>query len=87
MDIVPTTTGVAPIGHMGYFRPHAEPLWSEVLDWFESMPVTAVAVLQRCSSKPMPQITSFGNRARSSARELETHLNPRPVDADRKLTI
>jgi predicted alpha/beta hydrolase len=27
--------GFAPIGHMGYFRPAAWPLWSATLDWFE----------------------------------------------------
>lgn len=38
LDIDPTTTGLGPIGHMGYFRPQAEPLWRGVLDWFESLP-------------------------------------------------
>jgi hypothetical protein len=26
--------GLGPIGHMGYFRPRAEPLWREALAWF-----------------------------------------------------
>lgn len=29
--------GLGPIGHMGYFRPHAQPLWDEALDWFDSL--------------------------------------------------
>lgn len=28
--------GLGPIGHMGYFRPKALPLWNEALDWFET---------------------------------------------------
>ena len=38
LDIDPATAGLGPIGHMGYFRPQAEPLWHVVLDWFESLP-------------------------------------------------
>ncbi len=34
VDIQPTTRGIGPIGHMGYFRPGAEPLWDAALDWF-----------------------------------------------------
>ncbi|WP_347259621.1 alpha/beta fold hydrolase [Rudaea sp.] len=26
--------GLGAIGHMGYFRQHARPLWDEVIDWF-----------------------------------------------------
>lgn len=33
LDLDPKAYG--PIGHMGYFRPRAEPLWRAVLDWFE----------------------------------------------------
>lgn len=32
IDLDPRDTG--PLGHMGYFRAHALPLWSNVLDWF-----------------------------------------------------
>lgn len=32
---------IGPIGHMGYFRPRAEPLWNEVLDWFAQHPQPA----------------------------------------------
>ena len=28
------TSSMPKIGHMGYFRAHAVPLWDEVLDWF-----------------------------------------------------
>jgi predicted alpha/beta hydrolase len=38
LDIDPATSGLGAIGHMGYFRPQAEPLWRGVLDWFESLP-------------------------------------------------
>jgi predicted alpha/beta hydrolase len=33
--------GIGPIGHMGYFRPKAEPLWNQVLDWFAQHPQPA----------------------------------------------
>jgi predicted alpha/beta hydrolase len=29
--------GLGAIGHMGYFRPKAVPLWNEALDWFASL--------------------------------------------------
>jgi predicted alpha/beta hydrolase len=35
VDIDPEQTGLGSIGHMGYFRRAAEPLWHEVLRWFE----------------------------------------------------
>ncbi|CDF97081.1 Hydrolases of the alpha/beta superfamily [Pseudomonas sp. SHC52] len=31
-----------PIGHMGYFRPSAEPLWDEVLKWLVTQKQWAV---------------------------------------------
>lgn len=34
-DIDPATSGLGPIGHMGYFRPHAEPLWTQAIAWLE----------------------------------------------------
>lgn len=34
IDIDPQRSGLGAIGHMGYFRRRAEPLWAEVLDWF-----------------------------------------------------
>ncbi len=36
LDIVPDQLGLTSIGHMGYFRKSAEPLWRQMLDWFES---------------------------------------------------
>lgn len=30
-------SGLGAIGHMGYFRPKATPLWNEALDWFASL--------------------------------------------------
>jgi predicted alpha/beta hydrolase len=46
VDIDPAQRGLGPIGHMGYFRRKAEPLWHEVLDWFaehESLPAVCGA--------------------------------------------
>jgi predicted alpha/beta hydrolase len=40
LDIDPAASGLGPIGHMGYFRPQAEPLWRKALDWFETLPAT-----------------------------------------------
>ena len=33
VTIDPGRDGIAPIGHIGYFRPQAMPLWRETLDW------------------------------------------------------
>jgi predicted alpha/beta hydrolase len=37
LDIDPQRSGLGPIGHMGYFKPAAQPLWQAVLDWFDSL--------------------------------------------------
>jgi predicted alpha/beta hydrolase len=42
LDIDPQSTGLGPIGHMGYFRSQAEPLWRNALDWFETLPYAGV---------------------------------------------
>jgi predicted alpha/beta hydrolase len=34
VDIDPVRSGLGAIGHMGYFRRQAEPLWRDVLGWF-----------------------------------------------------
>jgi predicted alpha/beta hydrolase len=31
--VTPQDLGVPRIGHFGFFRPDAEPLWSEAADW------------------------------------------------------
>ncbi len=36
VTIDPRGAGLGPIGHMGYFRPRALPLWNEALDWFDA---------------------------------------------------
>ncbi len=36
VDLEPRTYGLDSIGHMGYFRRNAQPLWDEVLEWFAS---------------------------------------------------
>jgi len=35
LDIDPAHAGIGPIGHMGYFRARAQPLWEDMLRWFE----------------------------------------------------
>jgi predicted alpha/beta hydrolase len=35
VDIDPRSVGLEAIGHMGYFRAYARPLWEQALDWFE----------------------------------------------------
>jgi predicted alpha/beta hydrolase len=40
VTINPRLAGLGPIGHMGYFRSRAMPLWNEALDWFESRRAT-----------------------------------------------
>ena len=37
-DLSPQELCVRHIGHMGYFRPGAEPLWQGALDWFAALP-------------------------------------------------
>ncbi|MCW5628060.1 MAG: alpha/beta fold hydrolase [Rhodoferax sp.] len=36
LDIDPARAGLGPIGHMGYFRAHAAPLWDNALRWLEA---------------------------------------------------
>ncbi|HEY6134016.1 MAG TPA: alpha/beta fold hydrolase [Rubrivivax sp.] len=38
VDVDPRRAGLGPVGHMGYFRPAARPLWDGVLDWFRLHP-------------------------------------------------
>ena len=38
VNIDPATLGLNRIGHMGYFRRNAQPLWNNVLTWFEKNP-------------------------------------------------
>lgn len=39
-DVDPKRLGSS-VGHMGYFRPSAQPLWESVLEWFSSLPGSA----------------------------------------------
>lgn len=41
--------GLGRIGHMGYFRPTAQPLWDQVLDWFTTVTPARVAEFRRLS--------------------------------------
>ncbi len=36
IDIDPRERGLAPIGHVGYFRDTAKPLWLDALDWLDT---------------------------------------------------
>ncbi len=36
VDLHPKSLGLKSIGHMGYFRPSAQPLWDEALGWFRA---------------------------------------------------
>ena len=38
IDLHPTQIGLPRLGHMGYFRPDARPLWDDVLDWLDTSP-------------------------------------------------
>jgi len=38
VTIDPAANGIKGIGHMGYFRRDAQPLWEDVLQWFERCP-------------------------------------------------
>ena len=35
--LVPADRGLPPFGHMGFFRPQAEPVWNEVIDWINAL--------------------------------------------------
>lgn len=43
VDLVPRSLGMESIGHMGYFRRNAQPLWDDVLAWF-------AAPAERCAA-------------------------------------
>ena len=36
LDLDPTAVGLRSIGHMGYFKPDAQPLWESALEWLAS---------------------------------------------------
>jgi len=36
-DIDAKAEGLGSLGHMGYFRQHAQPLWEEALAWFGTL--------------------------------------------------
>jgi predicted alpha/beta hydrolase len=37
VDVDPVASGIGPIGHVGYFRPAAKPLWDQSLDWLQAI--------------------------------------------------
>jgi predicted alpha/beta hydrolase len=34
--VVPSSVGLKKIGHLGYFKPEAEPLWDDLIRWFDT---------------------------------------------------
>ena len=56
-DITPQDLRVRHIGHMGYFRPGAESLWQDALDWFAALPERQEA--------PPPNVTQLDERRRA----------------------
>ena len=51
VDIDPKVSG--PIGHMGYFRKGAQPLWDSALDWFKQHPLPQKNVPATNTNAPM----------------------------------
>lgn len=43
VTLIPAERGLPAIGHMGYFRSSAQPLWEDTLDWFGSLEHRRVA--------------------------------------------
>ena len=43
LDIDPAAAGLGPIGHMGYFKARAQPLWEAALQWLEQHDAPATA--------------------------------------------
>jgi len=37
VTVDPRSSGIGPVGHMGYFRPQASALWNDALDWFDGV--------------------------------------------------
>ncbi|MBA4193318.1 MAG: alpha/beta hydrolase [Comamonadaceae bacterium] len=37
ITVDPRSSGIGPVGHMGYFRPQARTLWDDALDWFDGV--------------------------------------------------
>ncbi|MGY6553522.1 MAG: alpha/beta hydrolase family protein [Wenzhouxiangella sp.] len=37
IDLAPQSLGLSSIGHMGYFRANAQPLWERTLDWIDGL--------------------------------------------------
>lgn len=37
LTLIPAEAGLPPIGHMGYFRASAQPLWHTALNWFDQL--------------------------------------------------
>ena len=41
LDIDPSLIGMRSIGHMGYFKADAIPLWRSALDWLAAVPAVS----------------------------------------------
>jgi predicted alpha/beta hydrolase len=47
LDIDPLAAGLGPIGHMGYFKARAQPLWDAALHWLDQHRAAAPAAVTR----------------------------------------
>ena len=54
VDIDPNGRGFGPIGHMGYFRRQAQPLWEDALRWFGEYRKPAVAAASTATATSAP---------------------------------
>jgi predicted alpha/beta hydrolase len=52
VDIVPADRGLGAIGHMGYFRRAAQPLWEDALHWFGEHPQPRPAARPQQAATP-----------------------------------
>lgn len=48
LDIHPAQVGLRAIGHVGYFRAGAKPLWASALAWLDALPRPVAAQLSLC---------------------------------------
>ena len=54
VNIHPDIQGIGPIGHMGYFRRQAQPLWENALRWFAEHPTSHQRGLHTATSASLP---------------------------------
>ena len=52
LDINPSGAGLGAIGHMGYFKRHAMPLWEPALEWLAAQSPTPSSAERDASKEP-----------------------------------